>query len=96
MLLKTIMFDAKSRNWANDQGYNFEFLRITEGFVNDIIRHRGYMYLNQICECLGVEWNPEDENPCTRYDGVNRIAFVQFEVFAKPNNSFLVNIIRYD
>ena len=96
MLLKTITFDEKAYGWTNNRESNIAFLGVEERYTNDIIRHRGYMYLNQICEQLGVEWNPEDDNPCIRNDGVDRLAFVQFEIFSMPNNSLLVYIYRYD
>lgn len=96
MLLKIITFDEKAYAWTNNRESNIMFLGVAERHTNEIIRHRGYMYLNQICEQLGVEWNPEDDNPCIRNDGANRLAFVQFEIFNKPNNSLLVHIHRYD
>ena len=96
MLLKAIKFDETTPYWVNDRQHNFALLSMAERFVNDTIRHKGYIYLNQICEQLGVPWNPEDTNPCIRDDGVMRLYFVQFEVFAIMNNSFLVHIHRYD
>lgn len=69
---------------------------MTENFINEFIRCYGYMYLNQICERLGVGWNPDDENPCIRTDKYDRVMFVEFELFDQPNNSFIVHILRYD
>ena len=51
------------------------YIRIQEDYVNDLLRVRGYIYANQIYEALGVEWNPERENLCLRYDGGNKINF---------------------
>ena len=96
MLLKTIMFDANNHNWENSREYNIAFLMTVERYLNDITRHRGYVYLNEICERLGVQWNPNDENPCIKNDGVNRLAFIQFEILDKPNNSFVLHIHCYD
>ena len=96
MLLKTIMFDSENPNWRDDREYNYAFLRVREENMNDIIRRRGYMYLNQVYEYLGVEWNPDDENPCFKRDRIDRQNFIQFDIFGEPNNSFLVHIHRYD
>lgn len=92
MLLKTFMFDAKNYNWTNDKNCNFAFLTMTENYLNETIRHRGYVYLNQICEQLGVEWDPDEVNLCVRNDGIDRTSFIQFEISHHPMNSILVNI----
>lgn len=43
---------------------NLMIVRMTEEHINDLIKYRGYIYLNQIYEMFGVEWNPEWENLC--------------------------------
>lgn len=96
MLLKTIMFDSENPNWIDDREYNYMFLRTHEEFINDTVRYRGYMYLNQICETLGIKWNPDDENPCVKNDGVDRLTFIRFEIFGEANSSFLVHIYLRD
>ena len=95
MLLKTITFDSNNHNWENSREYNVVFLMTVERYLNDIIRHRGYVYLNEIYEKLNVRWNPGDENPCIKND-MCRLAYIQFEILDKPNNSFLLHIHRYD
>ena len=45
---------------------------------------------------LGIEWNPDDENPCIKNNGVDCLMYVEFEVFEKPNESFLVLIHSHD
>lgn len=95
MLLKTVTYDTES-HFAIDLESAIAFLLHTERYLNEIIRHRGYIYLNQICENMCVEWNPDDENPCIKNDGVDRIAFIQFETFRKSDNSLLIHIHRYD
>lgn len=96
MVLTTITFDATSAHWTNSRDCNFAFLRVSEKYMDDLIRHRGYVYLNEVYEQLGIKWNPEDVNPYIKNDGVSRLAFIQFEVFAMPDNAFLVHIMSYD
>ena len=96
MLLARVMFGEECSNWTRNEHYNYSFLRAQEDYINDIVRHRGYMYLNQIFEILGIEWHPDYENPCVRTDGSDHISFVQFEVFKQPNNEILVNIYSYN
>ena len=58
----------ESEDWKNDEGYNVMYLKSMERYFNDFIRTRGYIYLNQIYEALGLEWDPNKENSKTRYD----------------------------
>lgn len=55
---------------------NRMFISHMENHINDLIKYRGYVYLNQIYEMFGVEWNTEWENLClTRGDITHRIVF---------------------
>ena len=96
MLLARVMFDKECINWMNTMQYNYNFLRTQENYINDIIKYRGYIYLNQIYEILGINWHPDYENPCVRNDGAYRLWFVQFDVFEQSSNSLLVNIYSYN
>lgn len=96
MLLKTIVFDWNNPNWVQNKSYNHEFLYIAEKHLDSCIRHRGYVYLNQVCEYLGAGWDPDDENPCIRNDGIDRPMFIQFELFDRPHESYLIHIHSYD
>ena len=44
--------------------YNKMFLCHARCAFYDLCRSKGYVYLNDIYEYLGVEWNPDDENLC--------------------------------
>lgn len=91
MILKTIKFDKNNIHWEDDEEYNHMYLMMAECHMNDFIRHRGYIYLNQICEELGVRWNPDDENPCVRNDG----SFVRLWLSSKSDdNSILIHILK--
>ena len=48
---------------------NRMFLRYTELCMNDYLVNRGYVYLNQIYDNLGVRWDPQRDNPCCIYSG---------------------------
>lgn len=91
MLLKIITFDSKIPTWMNDLKCNIYFLRKTEDYLNEILNHKGYIYLSEICEHLCVEWNPDDENVCVRNDRDDRV--INFTIYVESNNSFLVHIM---
>ena len=97
MLLTTVTFNAECPCWGNDFDYNFMFLRCMENHINDAIRARGYIYLNEIYERLGVAWNPKDENKCIVFESPDRAPFIEFEVASRmPDETLVVHIHLYD
>lgn len=96
MLMATVRFDKNSPMWTEDAGYNIQYLLNIEKYINEIIRHRGYIYLNQIYDLLGVDWNSENVNRCIKCDSVDRLAFVNFELFEIGENSFDIAIMCYE
>ena len=93
MLLTTITFDETSQLWENDQSYNIMMLNTVERNLNDLIGHRGYIYLNQIYEYLGIKWDVKDENPCLTNDSGK--VYIKFEL-KSSNNAIIINIHYYD
>lgn len=96
MLMATVRFDKNSPMWTEDAGYNIQYLLNIEKYINEIIRHRGYIYLNQIYDLLGVDWNSENVNRCIKCDSVDRLVFVNFELFETDKNSFDIAIMCYE
>lgn len=64
--MKTIIFDERCAAWTKDIDYDLMFLETQGSYIKEIFVHRGYIYLNQIYEYFGVEWNPNLVNPCYR------------------------------
>ena len=60
----TIYFDEDSAYWTNDNTLNEHFLNCKMDYIIEIIKHRGYIYLNQIYENLGIEWDTRCGNLC--------------------------------
>lgn len=50
----TVKFGRESRNWSSDQDINKLFLRNVQNYLNDWLRHRGNMFLNEIYDELGL------------------------------------------
>lgn len=96
MLLKRVEINEKHRCWNTNPICVRWFLRTVEGHANETIGRRGYIYLNQICETLDVEWNPNDDNPCIKKDGMDQIACIRFEILVREDGTFLVDIYCYD
>lgn len=49
---------------SEDREWNTLFLRSNLCYMQDLLKSRGYIYLNQIYELLGIAWNPEQNNRC--------------------------------
>jgi len=64
--MKTIYFDSTSSEWRKNWESNRLFLWAAMHYFKDMVKYRGYLYLNQIYEYIGMTWNPNDENVCYR------------------------------
>lgn len=47
-------FFSISRYLASDHDYNMMFLRAEQNYANDKLTSRGYLFLNEVCERLGL------------------------------------------
>jgi hypothetical protein len=43
--------------------------------MQDVLKSRGYIYLNQIYEILGIAWDPKQDNHCYTQDDANPVEF---------------------
>lgn len=48
-------FDESSTQWQKDAEYNYLFLRSQQNYANDLLRSRGYLFLNEVYTNLGLE-----------------------------------------
>lgn len=62
--MKTIKFDETCPGWTKIPELNATYLRLQRDYLNEKLIAKRYMYLNEIYETLGIEWNPEDKNIC--------------------------------
>ena len=60
----TIYFDKNSTNWSNCSRLNELFLHHQADYIRNLVKYRGYVYLNQIYELFGIVWDPKCNNPC--------------------------------
>lgn len=69
-----ITFNSKTSPCAGTRiDYNRMFIAQQELYFNDLLKIRGYIYLNTIYEALGVKWDPDWENCCLLYKPGTRI-----------------------
>lgn len=70
-----IIFDSSCYGWSTLEERNLMFIRQQEIWLNDLLRRKGYVYLNEIYEAFGVKWNPKDRNDCLVYTGAEYLEF---------------------
>lgn len=84
-------FNSKTSAYADRHSeVNLMFIRQQEVYFNDILRVRGYIYLNTIYEMLGVKWDPEWENLCLLY---KPNASLKFGIRCANEDGFDIDII---
>jgi len=75
-------FDASCPDFEKDPELNFMFLRAQERYANEQLKRKGYMFLNDVYELVGIPrtkagqfvgWIYDDKNP--EHDGDNFIDF---------------------
>ena len=76
-----VIFDRNTPYWSKDDESNLMYIRHQTLYMTSLLRGKGYVYLNQIYESLGAEWNPENENPCAIYSKGNSIKFSIRQLF---------------
>ena len=82
-------FDENSTRWDRSREWNICFLKLTQDYFNDLLKHRGHLFLNEIYDRLGIPrraigqcvgWIYNENNP----NGDN---FVDLDIFNERNNN---------
>ncbi len=82
-------FDENSTCWDRSREWNICFLKLTQDYFNDLLKHRGHLFLNEVYDRLGIPrraigqcvgWAYNENNP----NGDN---FVDLDIFNERNNN---------
>ena len=82
-------FDENSAGWDRSREGNMLFLKLTQDYLNDLLKHRGHLFLNEVYDRLGIPrraigqcvgWIYDENNP-------NGDKIVDLDIFNERNNN---------
>ena len=76
-------FDVGCEGWTKDPEYNLVFLKHQQNHANEMLKARGYLFLNEVYEMLGIPKTKAGQIVGWIYDEVNPIGdnFVDFGIY---------------
>ena len=89
-------FDDGCTGWEKDSEYNLMFLRSEQNYANDRLKARGYLFLNEVYERLGIKptkagqavgWIYDPDNP--KHKGDNYVDFGIYEIDRERSRAFV-------
>lgn len=84
-------FDAGCVGWTKDAEYNLMFLRQQQRHANDLLKAKGYLFLNDVYEMLDIPRSKAGQVVGWIYDEKNPISdnFVDFGLNLDRNSDFV-------
>lgn len=87
-------FDDGCTGWTKNPEYNLMFLRGQEKYANQLLKTKGYLFLNDVYALLGIPqteigqyvgWLYDEKNPI----GDNKVDFGIYDLHKAPNRDFV-------
>lgn len=89
-------FDSSSNAWEENPEYNLMFLKSEQNYANDRLKARGYLFLNEVYERLGIPptkagqivgWVYDPNNP--NHNGDNYVDFGLYNIHKEKTRDFV-------
>lgn len=73
-------FDESCANWTKDREYNIMFLKSQQTYCNALLKRRGYLFLREVYEMIGIPITKESCVVGWIFEEPNEIGdnFIQF------------------
>ena len=87
-------YEDGCKGWEKDPEYNLTFLRNQQAYANDLLQSRGYLFLNEVYDMLGIPktragqivgWVYNEQNPV----GDNFVDFGIYDLDKEANRDFV-------
>ena len=87
-------FDDGCTGWSKNPEFNLMFLKQQQGYANKLLQERGYLYLNEVYDMLGIPktkaghvvgWIYDEENPV----GDNYVDFGIYDLYNERARAFV-------
>lgn len=100
-----VFYDSNNRNFSPSSEANIMVLRQRQNYLNDMLRMRGHMFLNEVYRELGfddttagavVGWIFDPEGRTKRPDGSSHSSHIDFGIWADHNRDSLVDFVQYN
>ena len=84
-------FDETCIGWTRDPEYNMMFVKQIQNWANDRLQSKGYLYLNEVYEMLGIQRTKAGQVVGWLYngDGDNYVDFGIFDIKDKQKRRFV-------
>ena len=84
-------FDETCAGWTRDSEMNLMFLKQQENYLNEKLRFRGYLFLNEVYDALGIARTKEGQSVGWIFDEDNPYGdnYVSFGIYSEGNEGFV-------
>ena len=89
-----IVFDNSSYGWTNSKKDNLIFLKHQQSWFNELLRKRGYLFLRDVYEGLGLPITKESCLVGWIYDEKNNTIgdnFVDFDIHETHSSNYIID-----
>ena len=95
----TFCFDEGAAGWVKDAESNKFFLMRQQDYANEKLKARGYLFLNEVLDMVGIPrcragqtvgWIYDENNPI----GDNYVDFGMLNIYSKPSRDFMNGLER--
>lgn len=89
-------FDDGCTGWEKDAEHNLMFLKLQQNYANDILKSKGYLFLNDVYKMLGIPvtkagqivgWIYDEKNP--NHKGDNFVDFGIYDLYNERKRAFV-------